>query len=256
MISIISGCFFSSCKDDDQNVNYLSYIQGEWACVGINGSYFATDSIIFYDFNSDATAELSYGGNMPGGGGMWNTYDNLEYSVDNQLLTINSTEGNAELIQKMNIYYVTDWLMICDVVSYSIDGVSQIARQQLHFERVPPMQFTNTILGIWQTPSQSQTSSVVYRDFEKGGSFDYYVYNKQTSQYTEEVVGHSNYVMYGNYIVMSYLDQVLGSMTYKCWKITTPPSTYVINWVNEAVNGNLVYQQLTSVEELPVAETM
>lgn len=255
LISLFSGTLFFSCNNDDYELNFMSYIQGEWACVGINGSYFATDSIIFYDFSSNGKASLSYGTSSTDGSAVWNSYSDLKYTVSNQLLTISSatttSSTESQVIQELYLHYVNNWVMVCDIISYSVDGVSQVSRQQLQFERVTSVDYSKYIVGIWQTPSQNIASSVIYREFEEDGTFDYFLYNEQTSQYTEQATGVSSYVMYGNYIVLTYTDLNTSNMTYKCWKITSPASTYIINWSNFAVNGNVVYQQLTSTSTLP-----
>lgn len=246
----------SSCLDNnDSEINYFSYILGDWACIGINGSYFATDSIIFYKFSSDGSAQLGYGTSQSDGSGTWNNLSNLKFSVNGRLLSISNrtstSDSTTQIIQELNMYYLNDWNMACDIVTYSIDGVSQIARQQLYFSRLTYSDYSKAIVGIWQTPSLTLASNTIYREFDDNGTFDYYLYNNSTETYTEKEVGVSNYNIYSNYIVLSYTDTNTSTETYKCWKILTPVSTSLINWANNSLNGNITYQQLTSTNSLP-----
>ncbi len=242
---------FSSCNNSNE-LNYSNYIVGDWACIGVDGNYFATDSIKFYSFDSNNTGALAFGQTDANGVGTCIKMQNVSYQRSGNIVTISATNSGGDVVrQQFHLYALTSLSMVADIESYTINGVEQNVGSQLLLQREYYPLVSPTISGIWQTPSLTEPSINIIREFFSNQTYNYYKYNTQTKTYIEQIINECSYLQYGQFMVMLYPNTSNVNQTYKCWDLMNQPTANKIQWFSKNASGNAVYETLTRISVLP-----
>ncbi len=244
LVLVAFGC-------NDTEIDRLQALQGKWMCIGESGGVFPSDSVVAVIFNTDMSCTISRGVSTSSGGTRWDVDIDYVYSLSGERVTIrSSSDANVSEEYVMDIGSISGSSMLCTLVSYSLEGVTESYNLVYSFESCNTPLLASVMTGLWGAVTPGNSDELAIWGFSDGGFFEYYLYDTSSGEYLVSMGSGASQLMYGMYVILSFPEYENNAEYYEVWDVESASDSAVV-WNRRLSDGSVVSETLSPMEALP-----